>query len=153
MLTFWVFIHLVGVLGFLAAHGTSTAVALRLRRQRDREQVRALLDLSRSMRPVNFVSLLLLLVGGVAAAIEAHLWTQMWLDLSLGLFIALAAIGVPILVRHFVREFASRMNKRIDGIAEDVMDLLLRHLSGAELAAGPPGGPRKRYEAGLRGRQ
>ena len=101
MLTFWVFIHLVGVLGFLAAHGTSTAVALRLRRQRDREQVRALLDLSRSMRPVNFVSLLLLLVGGVAAAIEAHLWTQMWLDLSLGLFIALAAIGVPILVRHF----------------------------------------------------
>ena len=58
MLTFWVFIHLVGVLGFLAAHGTSTAVALRLRRQRDREQVRALLDLSRSMRPVNDVSLL-----------------------------------------------------------------------------------------------
>jgi uncharacterized membrane protein len=103
MLTFWVFVHLVGVLGFLAAHGTSTAVALRLRRQHDREQVRALLDLSRAIRPVNDVSLILLLVGGIAAGIEAHLWTRAWLDLSLGLFVALAAIGVPILVRHFRR--------------------------------------------------
>jgi uncharacterized membrane protein len=103
MLTVWVFIHLMGVLGFLAAHGTSTAVALRLRAVRDRDQVRALLDLSRSTRPVNDVSLLLLLVGGIAAAVQGHLWTQAWLDVSLGLFVGLAALGVPILVRHFRR--------------------------------------------------
>jgi formate hydrogenlyase transcriptional activator len=34
---------------------------------------------------------------------------------------------IPLLVRHFVREFAGRMNKTIDGIPEHVMDLLRLH--------------------------
>jgi formate hydrogenlyase transcriptional activator len=34
---------------------------------------------------------------------------------------------IPVLVRHFVREFADRMNKTIDDIPEHVMDVLRLH--------------------------
>jgi formate hydrogenlyase transcriptional activator len=34
---------------------------------------------------------------------------------------------IPVFVRHFVRAFASRMNKTIDGVPEHVMDVLRRH--------------------------
>ena len=34
---------------------------------------------------------------------------------------------IPALVRHFVRVFAARMHKQIDGIPEHVMDVLQRH--------------------------
>jgi formate hydrogenlyase transcriptional activator len=34
---------------------------------------------------------------------------------------------IPALVRHFVRVFAARMHKQIDGIPEHVMDVLRRH--------------------------
>ena len=42
----WVFIHIVGVLGFLLAHGVSVAVLFALRRERDPGRIRALLALS-----------------------------------------------------------------------------------------------------------
>jgi formate hydrogenlyase transcriptional activator len=37
------------------------------------------------------------------------------------------ADDIPALVRHFVRVFAARMHKQIDGIPERVMDVLQRH--------------------------
>ena len=34
---------------------------------------------------------------------------------------------IPLLVRHFVREFAQRMNKTVDGVASETMEALLRY--------------------------
>ena len=44
-----VFAHVLGVFGFLLAHGTAAAVAFALPRQREVERVRVLLDLSRGV--------------------------------------------------------------------------------------------------------
>jgi hypothetical protein len=44
----WLYVHLAGVFGFLAAHGVSAGVGLKLRRERDPVRARALLDLSAS---------------------------------------------------------------------------------------------------------
>jgi len=63
----WVFIHIVGVLGFVLAHGVSTWVALAVRREREPERLRTLLDLSASAAMAFYVSTFLLLLGGVAA--------------------------------------------------------------------------------------
>ena len=60
------------VLGFFIAHGTSMAVAFRLKRERDPERVRALLDLSgwatalpgATLAPLGFVA-------GIAAGFMA----------------------------------------------------------------------------------
>ena len=43
-----VFIHVVGVLGFVLTHGVSTWMTLAVRRERDPERLRTLLDLSGS---------------------------------------------------------------------------------------------------------
>ena len=37
------------------------------------------------------------------------------------------AEDIPLLIQHFVREFAGRMNKQIDGVPEHVMDMLRQH--------------------------
>lgn len=63
----WVYLHIVGVFGFLIAHGVSVGVSFRLRRERDPKRIQALLDLSSSSITLLYVSLLLLLVGGVVA--------------------------------------------------------------------------------------
>ena len=68
MYQWWVFIHLVGVLGFLLAHGVSVAVLFALRREREPGRIRALLTLSGQTTAVFYWSFLVLLGGGLAAA-------------------------------------------------------------------------------------
>jgi hypothetical protein len=78
-----VFAHILGIFGFLLAHGTAAAVAFALRRQREVERVRVLLDLSRGVTMVANVSLLVLLTAGFMG----NWWGQGWIWVSLGLFI------------------------------------------------------------------
>lgn len=66
-----IFAHILGVFGFLFAHGASAAVAFRLRGERDVERVRALLDLSRGVTAVSSLSLLVLLAAGAVAGFMA----------------------------------------------------------------------------------
>ena len=82
-----VFAHILGVFGFLLAHGTAAAVTFALRRQREVERVRALLDLSRGVTMVANVSLLVLLAAGITAGFLGNWWGQGWIWASLGLFI------------------------------------------------------------------
>jgi len=82
-----VFAHILGVFGFLLAHGTAAAVTFALRRQREVERVRVLLDLSRGVTMVANVSLLVLLAAGITAGFMGNWWGQGWIWASLGLFI------------------------------------------------------------------
>ncbi len=82
-----VFAHVLGVFGFLLAHGTAVAVAFALPRQREVERVRVLLDLSRGVTMVANVSLLVLLAAGITAGFMGNWWGQGWIWAALGLFI------------------------------------------------------------------
>ena len=82
-----VFAHILGVFGFLLAHGTAAAVTFALRRQREVERVRVLLDLSRGVTMVANVSLLVLLAAGITAGFMGNWWSHGWIWASLGLFI------------------------------------------------------------------
>jgi hypothetical protein len=85
----WVFIHIIGVLGFLLAHGVSTGVALQVRRERSPERLRALLELSASTTVVFYASSFLLLLGGIAAGVDGHWFSQQaWISVALGVFAA-----------------------------------------------------------------
>jgi plastocyanin len=76
---FWVFVHIVGLLGFLAAHGVSMAVLFLLRRERDPARIAHLLALSgSSIRPF-YVSLGVLLLGGVVAGFMGDWWGYAWI--------------------------------------------------------------------------
>lgn len=90
----WViFAHLLGIFGFLLAHGAAAAVSFRLRGERELTRIGALLELSRSVTAVASASLLLLLVAGVILGFLGHWWGQGWIWTSLGLFL-LMGVGM-----------------------------------------------------------
>jgi hypothetical protein len=84
-----VFLHVAGVFGFLLSHGSSAGVAFALRRERNPERIRALLDLSGSAMSVFYVSLLVMLVAGIVSGFMGHWWGRGWIWLSLGLLVGM----------------------------------------------------------------
>jgi plastocyanin len=75
----WLFAHLAGVFGFLTSHGVSVAVGLRLRGERDAAKINALLDISGRTALPSYISLALLVVGGVGATFAGNLWSFGWI--------------------------------------------------------------------------
>ena len=86
-----VFLHVVGGFKFALAHGVAAAVALRLRRERELERVRTLLDLSSGATGVMYWALLVLLAAGIGAAFVAGLWGKGWIWAAIVLLVALLA--------------------------------------------------------------
>lgn len=84
----WIFLHVAGVLAFVLAHGVSTTVALRLRRERDRIRIAELLQLSGASARWMYVSLLWLVVAGVVTAFAIGAWGQWWLWASIAILVA-----------------------------------------------------------------
>jgi hypothetical protein len=87
-----IFLHVVGVFGFLMAHGVSAGVAFALRSERNLERVRALLMLSAASYPVMYGSLLLLLLVGVVLGFMGSWWGRAWIWVSLILLIAIVML-------------------------------------------------------------
>ena len=88
MYNWWLFIHVLGVVGFVLAHGVSTGMAFQIRNERSPERIRALLEMSASATLAFYASTFLLLLGGIAAGIDGHWFDQVWIGLALGVFVA-----------------------------------------------------------------
>ena len=91
MYTWMVFLHLLGVFGFLLSHGASASASFALRRERNLDKIRALLDLSSGSFNLMYLSLLILLASGIIAGFMGQWWNRGWIWLSLGLLIAIFA--------------------------------------------------------------
>lgn len=91
-----VFLHILGVFGYLLAHGAAAAVSFLLRGEREMPRIRAWLDLSRTMTPVASVSLLVLLATGIAAGIMGNWWGHLWIWIAIGLLV-LMGISMTVL--------------------------------------------------------
>jgi plastocyanin len=98
----WVFVHLVGVFGFLIAHGVSIAITFRLRKERDPRRVSDLLQLSGSTIRVFYASLFVLLLGGVTAGFLQDWWSQGWIWAALGVLIV-ASLTMLLMARPYYR--------------------------------------------------
>jgi hypothetical protein len=83
-------LHILGAFVFVAFHGASVSMALRLPQQKSLERMRALLDLSQGFFGLGYAALGLLLLVGVAGGFVGHYWSQGWIWLSLGLLLAMA---------------------------------------------------------------
>jgi hypothetical protein len=104
----WVYLHIIGVFGFLLAHGVSVAVAFRVRKERDPARILSLLELSASATSGMYGSLLLLLGGGIVAGFLGEWWGDGWI------WTALAALLVTMGVMYAV---ATNYYKRLRTIA------------------------------------
>ncbi len=84
-----VFLHVLGGMTFMLAHGASAAVAFRIRKETEPERIRALLDLSAITAPILYLAMLLLLVAGIVGGFMGKWWGQGWIWVGLGVLIAL----------------------------------------------------------------
>jgi plastocyanin len=103
------FVHLLGVFAFLSVHGVSIAVALRLRRERDPARINSLLDLSGRMVMHLYISLGVLVAGGMAAAFFGHQWSARWLWTAIATLI-LVTVAMYFMARPYYQRvrFISR---------------------------------------------
>lgn len=99
----WVFIHLVGVVGFVAAHGTSMAATVLMRRIREPQQVSGVLQLSAATVSAFYVSTLLLLVGGIGAGVQGQWFEQGWIWVSIVVLVVIGVLMFPMARGHFRR--------------------------------------------------
>jgi len=82
-----IFLHILSALTFFLAHGTAVAMAFQLRREKELERIRAMLDLSSSTFMVISVSFLLMGLTGLALPFMLELWNRGWIWTSIVLML------------------------------------------------------------------
>jgi cytochrome bd-type quinol oxidase subunit 2 len=114
--TYWVLLHLLGVLGLLGTHGVSTFVMYRLRKVApDRDKITELIGFSASTVIPMYISLGVLLIGGVGAAIKVHYLSQPWILISIGILVVIL-IGMYALARPYFRRMTAACGIRPSGV-------------------------------------
>jgi len=91
-----VYAHIFGVFVFLIAHGVSAGVGFRLAKERNRERVAALLDLSGSSYRVMVLGFSWILISGLILGSVGGWWIQRWFWAALIVFILLAGLMTPL---------------------------------------------------------
>lgn len=88
-----VFLHVIAVLGYLLSHGVSATVSYAIKKERDVNRIRALLDLSEASYPSMFLSLLAVIVFGLAAAFLNMTWWRFgWIWVSLLVLVVIVVL-------------------------------------------------------------
>lgn len=129
------FVHIFFASLFMLSHGASVAVAFRLRHEVGIEQVRALLGLSRSSFTLMYVSLLIMVLGGVVLGFLGGWWSSGWIWTSLGLLVFIVVVMRFMASGHFnrVRKAAglpyrdgNREHPAVDPAASEELAVILR---------------------------
>ena len=97
-----VFAHIAGVVLFVAAHGVSMFAAFSVRAQRDPRAVAVLLTASKRAVGLAYLGLVLLIVGGVGAAISTSVMDRIWVIGSIVLLVAVMAAMYAIATTYYI---------------------------------------------------
>lgn len=91
-----VFIHVTSALLFLMGHGVSAGVALKVQNERDRDRMRALLELSNGapLFGLTWALFLIMLASGIAMGFMGRWWSSGWIWASLGVLIAVSVASM-----------------------------------------------------------
>ncbi len=111
----WKFVHLVGVFGFLLAHGASVSALFRLRKERDREKIRELIQFSGSTIRIFYISLVVLVIGGVAAGLQGHWFKYQWIWEAIGVLVVVS-VAMIVIARPYYRAVAEATELRPSGV-------------------------------------
>jgi hypothetical protein len=100
----WIkFVHEAAAFGFVLAHGVAVFVGLRVREERDRARIAALLDLSTASLRLMYGSFLVLVMAGLAAAAVGGWLGRLWVWASIGVLLVVAAAMMVIAGPHYLR--------------------------------------------------
>ena len=82
-----IFLHVLAALTFYMAHGTSVAMAFKIRKETDFTRIRAMLDLSWSTMILMGVSFLIMGLTGIIMPFMIHIWNKIWIWASIVLML------------------------------------------------------------------
>jgi hypothetical protein len=82
-----VFLHVISTFAFLLSHGAAVSMSFALKRERDLQKIKALLDLSNTSNPLMLWTLLSTIVFGVMAGFQLNWWRFGWIWTSLVLLV------------------------------------------------------------------
>jgi hypothetical protein len=98
----WKFLHLLGLVGFLSSHGVSIFVLDRIRKaDLDRGRITQLISLSGQTTVPMYVSLAILLAGGIGAGLTAHDFWHLWLVVSIVILVVTVGFMTSIAAPYF----------------------------------------------------
>jgi hypothetical protein len=101
--SWFVFLHLIGLVVFAAGHGVNMLAAFRIRTQRDARAVAAGLEASSAALGLVYVGLLLLIVGGLAAAWAGEQFGKPYIIASIVVLIVVIAAMYMIATPYYGR--------------------------------------------------
>ena len=84
-----VFLHVISAFAFLLSHGAAASVAFALKRERDPQKIRALLNLSMASYPLMGWSLVSTIVFGIIAGFQLNWWRFGWIWTSIVLLVVI----------------------------------------------------------------
>jgi hypothetical protein len=96
-------LHVAGAFAFVLAHGASAYAAIRIRSEREPSRVAALLDLSGSSIGLMYISLVLLLAGGIAAGFIGGFWGRAWIWVAIGVTVLVVVAMYPMGSQHYAK--------------------------------------------------
>ena len=124
----WVLLHLLGVAIFLAAHGVSMWVAIRVRSERDRTRIETLLQLSGSSVALMYAGLLVLVIGGVIAGFAGRWWSFGWIWLAIGLLVMISVVMMAVASPYYrrIKEAVKLRPSGVPRVSDEELDELLQ---------------------------
>ena len=130
----WLSLHIVGVLAFVGAHGVSMFVLFRIRKERDRARLAELISLSGETAMPMYISLGVLLAGGIGTALVLRLFSFWWIWTSLFVLLIEVALMTAIAKPYFKSITAATAIRPsgVPRVSDEELDSLLR--SGEPLA-------------------
>ena len=120
----FVFAHLAGLVLFAISHGASAFMAFRLRSAADVPTARALLGMGQLSIGPMYIGLLLLIVGGLAAATVGDLWGRPYVIASVVVFIAVLFVMWAVASPYYMGIRKSIEDPRADGQPTITFDAL-----------------------------
>lgn len=94
--------HVLGAFGFALGHGVAVHAAFKLRGERDRARVEALLDLSQMSLWLLYGSLLVLLAAGIAAGFAGDWWGRLWIWTSIGILAVIIVVMYAVAAPYYM---------------------------------------------------
>jgi len=128
----WILGHVLAAFAFMAIHGVSMGVWWRLRTERDRTKVTALLEFSASTIIAMSIAALLLIVTGILAGIGGGWWFdgRWWLWVAIGILVVIIGAMTPLLAiplneaRHALG-IPNRTERKVGTVLEPADDATL----------------------------
>ena len=124
----WKLLHLIGLAAFLASHGVSIFALNRIRNvDLDRTKILELISFSGLTTMPMYISLGLLILGGVGAGVTIDAFWQLWLTVSIAILLGTIALMTAIASPYF-KQITAACEVRPSGVprkSDEELDALL----------------------------